>query len=76
MIPCAAASNKVPVHVTRDTGTQRRVLQGPFAPELRLKPQIGAEKIMPVHTEYPEWFEKRWGDKLVMAREGSPIQIG
>ncbi len=37
--------------------------------------EIGAKKIMPVHTEHPEWFQVRWGGRLVMAKEGIPIHI-
>ena len=38
--------------------------------------EIGAKQIMPVHTEHPEWFEQRWGGKLVMAQEGKSISVG
>lgn len=34
--------------------------------------EIGAERIMPVHTEDLAWFEERWPDKLVVAAEGIP----
>jgi len=37
--------------------------------------EIGAKKIMPVHTEHAEWFEERWGDKLVMTQEGQQVTI-
>ena len=37
--------------------------------------EIGAKQIMPVHTEHPEWFEQRWGDRLVMAREGVAVGV-
>ena len=38
--------------------------------------EIGAKKIMPVHTEHPEWFEERWKGKLIMAEEGKSITLG
>ena len=38
--------------------------------------EIGATKIMPVHTEHPEWFEERWKGKLVMAKEGQSVSVG
>jgi hypothetical protein len=31
---------------------------------------IGAGRILPVHTEHPEWFEARWGTKVVRVSEG------
>jgi ribonuclease J len=34
--------------------------------------EIGARRILPVHTEHPEWFEQRWGKKVVMVTEGVP----
>lgn len=37
--------------------------------------ELGAEKIMPVHTEDLEWFEQRWPDKLVVAADGIPRAI-
>ena len=42
----------------------------------KLIEEIGAQRIMPVHTEHPEWFQQRWGDRLVMMEEGKPAQIG
>jgi ribonuclease J len=36
----------------------------------RLIEEIGAERIMPVHTEHPEWFEQRWGNKVIRVAEG------
>jgi len=38
--------------------------------------EIGAKKIMPVHTEHPEWFEERWGDRLIMMKEGVSVTVG
>jgi len=38
--------------------------------------EIGAKRIMPVHTEHPEWFEERWGDRLEMAKEGVSVSLG
>jgi ribonuclease J len=37
--------------------------------------QIGAERILPVHTQHPEWFEQRWAKKLVEAGYGTPARI-
>ncbi|HVH68349.1 MAG TPA: MBL fold metallo-hydrolase [Gemmatimonadales bacterium] len=37
--------------------------------------EIGAERIMPVHTEHPEWFEKRWGKKVVRVAECAPAKL-
>ena len=37
--------------------------------------EIGAERILPVHTEHPEWFEKRWGSKVVRVAEGVPVAL-
>jgi len=34
--------------------------------------EIGARRILPVHTEHPEWFEQRWGKQVVMVAEGVP----
>ncbi len=42
----------------------------------RVIEEIGAKRIMPVHTERPEWFEERWGDRLVMAKEGVSVSLG
>ncbi len=36
---------------------------------------IGAERILPVHTEHPEWFEKRWGERVVRVGEGVPEML-
>jgi len=38
--------------------------------------QIGAERILPVHTEHPEWFEQRWSKKVVVPRYGEDVVIG
>jgi hypothetical protein len=38
--------------------------------------EVGAEKIMPVHTESMEWFETRWPNKLVTAADRLPGSIG
>ncbi len=32
--------------------------------------EIGAARIVPVHTEHPEWFEERWGKRVVRVAEG------
>jgi len=37
--------------------------------------EIGAERILPVHTEHPEWFEKRWGKRVVRVGEGVPEML-
>jgi len=36
---------------------------------------IGAERMLPVHTEHPEWFEKRWGKRVVRVGEGVPEML-
>src|SRR5207249_12234677 len=36
---------------------------------------IGAERILPVHTEHPEWFEQRWKNKVVRVEEGVPVTL-
>lgn len=38
--------------------------------------QIGAERILPVHTEKPEWFEARWGERVVRTNYGVAQRIG
>lgn len=38
--------------------------------------QIGADRILPVHTEHPEWFEERWGGRVVRLREGVASSLG
>ncbi|HZI21846.1 MAG TPA: MBL fold metallo-hydrolase [Gemmatimonadales bacterium] len=38
--------------------------------------EIGAERIVPVHTEHPEWFEERWGKRVVVVREGVRFGLG
>lgn len=38
--------------------------------------EIGAERILPVHTEHPEWFGERWGKKVVRVVEGVPAVLG
>ena len=39
--------------------------------------EIGAQKmkIMPVHTEHPEWFERRCRNRLVKTTEGQPVTL-
>src|SRR2546425_6856063 len=37
--------------------------------------EIGAERILPVHTEHPEWLAKRWGEKVVRVEEGVPALL-
>jgi ribonuclease J len=32
--------------------------------------QIGAERIMPIHTQEREWFRKRWSDRVCSAEYG------
>ena len=54
--------------------------QGPYhasghidGPALQgLVEEIGAERILPVHTEHPEWFDERWGKQVVRVQEGVP----
>ena len=38
--------------------------------------EIGANRIMPVHTGHPEWFEQRWEDRLIKVKEGQAAQVG
>ena len=35
---------------------------------------IGADRILPVHTEHPEWFEQRWGARVVKTAYGVPVR--
>jgi ribonuclease J len=37
--------------------------------------EIGARRIMPVHTENLSWFEERWAGRLVRAAEGVAVTI-
>ncbi len=37
--------------------------------------QIGAERILPVHTQQPEWFERRWAEKIVSAGYGNLVTL-
>jgi len=37
--------------------------------------EIGAERILPVHTERPEWFEEKWGERVVRVGEGAATSI-
>jgi ribonuclease J len=37
--------------------------------------EIGAERILPVHTEDPSWFQNRWGSKVVTAKYGIGIPM-
>ncbi len=58
--------------------------QGPFhasghigGPALEeLIERIAPERILPVHTEKPEWFEQRWGGKIVRAPYGVDVLVG
>jgi ribonuclease J len=43
-------------------------IDGPALEELI--EQIGAERVLPVHTETPEWFEKRWGQRVLVTACG------
>jgi ribonuclease J len=36
---------------------------------------IGAARIVPVHTEHPEWFEQRWQQKVVRVQEGVTVPL-
>jgi ribonuclease J len=38
--------------------------------------EIGAKRIVPVHTEHPEWFEERWGKRVVRVCEGVAVGLG
>ncbi|MBA3443500.1 MAG: exonuclease [Gemmatimonadales bacterium] len=37
--------------------------------------QIGAERILPVHTQQPEWFERRWAEKIVSSGYGNLVTL-
>lgn len=37
---------------------------------------IAPERILPVHTEHLEWFEKRWADRMAVARYGERVVLG
>ncbi len=49
-------------------------IDGPALEELI--EQIRPERILPVHTEAPEWFQQRWGDRVVRAVYGADVFVG
>ena len=38
--------------------------------------QVGAEIIVPVHTQNPGWFDQRWGKKVIKVGYGVAAEIG
>ena len=38
--------------------------------------QIGADRILPVHTQHPEWFDQRWTDRVLRAGYGVLAALG
>lgn len=49
-------------------------IDGPALEQLIGK--IAPEKILPVHTESPAWFEERWGGKVVTVENGVAVKLG
>lgn len=41
----------------------------------RLIEEVGAEQILPVHTEDLDWFQQRWPTRVVAAAHGEPIRL-
>lgn len=38
--------------------------------------EIGAERILPVHTENLGWFTERWPEQVIVAPYGEPVRVG
>jgi ribonuclease J len=48
-------------------------IDGPALEELVGK--IGADRVLPVHTQDLDWFSKRWADRVIDVRRSLPVPL-